>query len=460
MKSLYGKLFFGFLFSIIISFTIAGYFGVQKQEESIQNMVVEEFEHLRNVIQKEIIAENFSEIAHACYSSNVELLVVEDQNFYLYGNDYQNPEINTNGANAFYSLVYDGTSLKPIPTHIGVYKYGREYFVFDEMNGSQAFYRFNMASEYSLFENALMFALIGIFVIGSFVFLIIADIIVKPIKRLTKATNDVTHGNYDVQVNYYGKDELATLSDSFNLMAKRLVKSEENRQKFISDVSHEFQTPLTSIQGFAKILTAEQLNDDQRRRYGGIILEQAIRLSTLSKNMMQLTLLEGDDLVLDKKKYSLINQIQRIVDMQQGFASEKQVDIVSNFPKGDVMIVADEDRMEQVFINLINNAVKYTLEEGVVTVNVKKNLMDVEISIEDTGIGMNKDALQRIFDRFYRADKSRSIRGNGLGLSIVKRILDLHNYKISVESQVDVGSVFKINIPLEMGLRIPKKNNE
>jgi len=456
MKSLYGKLFIGFLVSILTSFSIAGYFGVQKQEESIRNMVVEDYQRVFPIVEKNLETQNYKDVANTCFLSNIDLLFIDGTDYYLFDSDKNEYTINSKEALAFSELVHDGTSLKKLPTINGVYKYGREYFFLDH----NLYYRFNMASEYSLFENALMFALIGIFVIGSFIFLIIADVIVKPIKRLTKATNAVTHGNYDVQVNYYGKDELAVLSDSFNLMAKRLVKAEENRQKFISDVSHEFQTPLTSIQGFAKILTAEQLNDDQRRRYGSIILEQSIRLSTLSKNMMQLTLLEGDDLVLEKKKYSLIQQLQRIIDMQQGFASEKNIDIVTHFPKGDISITADEDRMEQVFINLINNAVKYTLEDGVVTVNVKRNLMDVEISIEDTGIGMSKEALTHIYDRFYRADRSRSIRGNGLGLPIVKRIIDLHHYKIGVESQEDVGSVFTITIPQEMALRKPKKNND
>lgn len=448
----------GFLASILLSFSIAGYYGIQKQEDSIYNMVVDDFLRISSIVKENFSSQDIEELKSISYSNDVDFLIYENGEYHYYENDQY--QYNSKSGKEFYDFVMNSSTLKKVPNHAGVYKNGREYYVIDSMNQVQFFYHFNMVKEYSLFENALMGAMVGIFVIGSFIFLIIADVIVKPIKRLTKATNAVTHGNYNVQVNYYGKDELATLSDSFNLMAKRLIKSEENRQKFISDVSHEFQTPLTSIQGFAKILTAEQLNDNQRRRYGGIILEQAIRLSTLSKNMMQLTLLEGEDLVLDKKKYSLIHQIQRIVDMQQGLANEKQIDIVTNFPKGDVMIVADEDRMEQVFINLINNAFKYTLEEGVVTINVKKNLMDVEIAIEDTGIGMNKDALGRIFDRFYRADKSRSIRGNGLGLSIVKRILDLHHYKISVESQVDVGSVFKITIPLEIPIRISKKNNE
>ena len=146
--------------------------------------------------------------------------------------------------------------------------------------------------------------------------------------------------------------------------------------------------------------------------------------------------------------------------MQQGFASDQQVDIETDFPKGDIQITADEDRMEQVFINLLNNALKYTLEDGVVTIRVKRNLKDVEIQFEDTGIGMSKEALSHIFDRFYRVDKSRSIKGNGLGLSIVKRIIDLHGYKLNVESQEEVGSVFKITIPLENGRFINKNKFE
>ncbi len=455
MKSIYGKLFLGFIVSLLLSFSVAGYFGFQQQEENIREMVMDEYHRIQENIENDLLQRDFASLSAAVKLTDVELIVAQGTRIYHFSDNFD-----IRKASEMVQEINHPTHFKQILTMTNMYKNGREYIIVDEVDNLKVYYHFNMVQEQKIFENALMFALLGIFVVGSFVFLIIADIIVKPIKRLTKATNAVTTGNYDVQVNYYGKDEIATLSQSFNLMAKRLVKSEENRQKFISDVSHEFQTPLTSIQGFAKILTAEQVNDEQRTRYASIILEQAIRLSTLSKNMMQLTLLEGDDLTLDKKKYSLTNQLQRVIEMQQGVANERQIDIVTDFPKGDIQIVADEDRMEQVFINLINNAVKYTLEEGVVTVNVKRNLMDIEVAIEDTGIGMNQEALGHIFDRFYRADKSRSIRGNGLGLSIVKRIVDLHHFKISVESQVDVGSVFKISIPQEKGLRINKKNSE
>ncbi len=448
MKSLYGKLIFGFLVSIILSFSFAGYFGLKNNSEKIEQLTLLRLQSIAKAVQDEAINHDFQTLNNLANASSVGIALVShsDGQIDSFG-DKMTPEEIQSFDNAPVGKDYcrSGTSV--------IYRVALP-------NDYTAYIKKNVIQEELLFQQSAMLALGGIFITGSLIFLIIADVIVKPIKRLTSATNALAQGNYDVQVNYYGKDELAALSAGFNSMAKRLVKVEENRQKFISDISHEFQTPLTSIQGFAKILTAEQVNDEQRRRYANIILEQSQRLSTLSKNMMQLTVLEGDDLKLEKKKYSLIKQLERIVEMQQGFASDQQVDIETDFPKGDIQITADEDRMEQVFINLLNNALKYTLEDGVVTIRVKRNLKDVEIQFEDTGIGMNKEALSHIFDRFYRVDKSRSIKGNGLGLSIVKRIIDLHGYKLNVESQEEVGSVFKITIPLENGRFINKNKFE
>ena len=448
MKSLYGKLIFGFLVSIILSFSFAGYFGLKNNSEKIEQLTLLRLQSIAKAVQDEASNHDFQTLNNLANASSVGIVLVSNSDGQIdaFG-DKMTPEEIQSFDNAPVGKDYcrSGTSV--------IYRVALP-------NDYTAYIKKNVIQEELLFQQSAMLALGGIFITGSLIFLIIADVIVKPIKRLTSATNALAQGNYDVQVNYYGKDELAALSAGFNSMAKRLVKVEENRQKFISDISHEFQTPLTSIQGFAKILTAEQVNDEQRRRYANIILEQSQRLSTLSKNMMQLTVLEGDDLKLEKKKYSLIKQLERIVEMQQGFASDQQVVIETDCPKGDIQITADEDRMEQVFINLLNNALKYTLEDGVVTIRVKRNLKDVEIQFEDTGIGMSKEALSHIFDRFYRVDKSRSIKGNGLGLSIVKRIIDLHGYKLNVESQEEVGSVFKITIPLENGRFINKNKFE
>ncbi|MGX8680581.1 MAG: sensor histidine kinase, partial [bacterium] len=145
----------------------------------------------------------------------------------------------------------------------------------------------------------------------------------------------------------------------------------------------------------------------------------------------------------------LIDQLNRIIETQDNAALAKDIEIELNRPRGDIIIHADQARMEQVWINLISNAIKYTNEHGVVTVTIKKTMNEIEVSIEDTGVGMSKADIAHIFERFYRIDKSRAVEGNGLGLSIVKRILDLHNYRIDVKSQEDVGSVFTVFIPIE-----------
>ena len=255
---------------------------------------------------------------------------------------------------------------------------------------------------------------------GSIVFSIVADIIVKPISRLTKVTDELAKGNYKVRVNYEGKDEISSLYASFNQMAVRLAKQETIRQQFISDVSHEFQTPLTAISGFATILKNENLTDEQRKKYADIILFNSNRLSHLSKNMLQLTLLDGEDTALDKTEFPLIEQLNRVIEMEDNAALSKDIEIEFIHPKKEFIIEADESRMEQVWINLLSNAIKYTNEHGVVTVEVRRTPTELQVRFEDTGVGMSRDAISHIFERFYRQDKSRTIEGNGLGLSIVK----------------------------------------
>ena len=318
----------------------------------------------------------------------------------------------------------------------------------------------DFSSTKDIFMKSYTSAAIIFMMTGSIVFLIVADIIVKPISRLTKVTDELAKGNYKVRVNYEGKDEISSLYASFNQMAVRLAKQETIRQQFISDVSHEFQTPLTAISGFATILKNENLTDEQRQKYADIILFNSNRLSHLSKNMLQLTLLDGEATSLDKSEFRLIEQLNRVIEMEDNAALSKDIEIEFIHPKKEFIIEADESRMEQVWINLLSNAIKYTNEHGVVTVEVRRTPTELQVRFEDTGVGMSQDAISHIFERFYRQDKSRTIEGNGLGLSIVKRIIDLHHYKIDVESQEDVGSVFTVYIPYEMFTGLTKKKKD
>ena len=452
MKSIYGKLIIGYLVSILFSFTVAGYFSVRKNFDELSKVAIEELEastsHIANLISL-IDEEDIEDVLHGyAESSEIRFYVLSDGNV-TYNNLDQ--ELNTQQKNL---LKESGN--QTIISNSSVRKMVKSF----DINGETfiVYVQKDISQREKTFMSSIFIAVVCMLIAGSITFLVIADIIVKPVSRLTKATNELSKGNYRVRVNYAGTDEIATLNRSFNLMAQQLAKQEETRQQFISDVSHEFQTPLTAIQGFATILKNEDLPEALRKKYADIILFHSKRLSGLSKNMLQLTLLEGEDVKMELSEYSLVEQMKRVIETQDNLAISKDIEIEFIEPKNDIVIFADEARLEQVWTNLLNNAIKYTDDHGVVTINMKKTVKFVEVSIQDTGIGMSKEAISHIFERFYRSDKSRSIEGNGLGLSIVKRIVELHHGTIDVSSIEDGGSEFSVKLPQEKIYLIPHLN--
>ena len=456
MKSLYGKLIIGFFVSIVFSFSVAGYFSINNHSDKLGQMTVEELNssldyivELVNVADEEDVSKLLDGYAQ---SSSVSFCIESDNVSKEYGKmnaglTLSDKEKKIIDSNPDYTLLKENSTIKQL-TKIYIID-GKQVTISIQKDANE---------RETIFLNSVVVAVFCMIVAGSIMFIVLADIIVKPISRLNKATHELSKGNYRVRVNYSGNDEIATLNRSFNQMAQQLAKSEEIRQQFISDVSHEFQTPLTAIQGFATILKNEKLEDEQRKKYADIMIFHAKRLSTLAKNMLQLTILENDDVKMEKEEFSLVEQLMRVIETQDDMAIRKDIEIEFNRPKNDILIQGDEARLEQVWINLINNAIKYTNEHGVVTIDVKKNVKDVEVSIADTGVGMSKEAISHIFERFYRQDKSRKIEGNGLGLSIVKRIIDLHQGTIEVVSQEDAGSVFTVRLPIEYSFHIGKIN--
>ncbi len=454
MKSIYGKLILGFLVSILFSFSIAGYFSLRKNSDELGRLTNEElrnsFEYIAYLLNTEDIETQNQLLNGYSAASEVSFSIENNGMKTIYGNmtgkELSQKQIEFLEKHPDQMILYTDSSMRKVAKTCEINN--QKYTILVQKD---------IGRREMIFVDSAMIAVFCMLVAGSITFLIIADIIVKPISRLNKATNELSKGNYRVRVNYSGNDEIARLNRSFNQMAQQLAKQEETRQQFISDVSHEFQTPLTAIQGFATILKNEQLPDEQRKKYADIILFHSKRLSTLSKNMLQLTILEGEDVKLDVSEFSLIEQLDRVIETQDNLAASKNIEIEFNKPKNDIIIEADESRLEQVWINLVNNAIKYTNENGVVTMTVKKTSKEVEVMIEDTGVGMSKEAISHIFERFYRQDKSRSIEGNGLGLSIVKRIIDLHGGIIDVESREDGGSKFIIKLPQERSFHLTER---
>lgn len=447
MKSIYSKLIFGFFITIVASFSVAGFVSLRLNDQQIESTVEEDLITTNDYVSKVISNINIenrddiidlyaksSEMSITCYSNS--------EGYVAYGNKKYNPT--PEQMMAMFKSTNNELSFKH---HNEVLAYGtknmingQEYYIYVQKDTS---------GQKSAIANSAILILGCVFLTGSIVFLVIADIIVKPLTRLTNAIKELSNGNYNVRVDNVGQDEISKLNQGFNQMARQLAKQDETRQKFISDISHEFQTPLTSIQGFANILKEEDLPKEQRVKYANIILYNSKRLSSLAKNMLQLTLLDREEIELELTNYSLVEQMNRVISTQENQAMEKNIEIVFEMPKKEIFIEGDEQRLEQVWTNIISNAIKYTNEGGLITITMKKNSKDIEVSIEDTGIGMSKEVVSHIFERFYREDKARNVEGNGLGLAIVKSIVDLHHGKIDILSQVDVGTNFIVRLPIE-----------
>ncbi|HET7578109.1 MAG TPA: HAMP domain-containing sensor histidine kinase [Bacillales bacterium] len=273
------------------------------------------------------------------------------------------------------------------------------------------------------------------------------------LQSLNNALIQIAGGDFQVNVTVPDEHDNARgnpfgeLAKNIRHMADELNEIERMRQEFVSNVSHEIQSPLTSISGFARALQNEELTGEEREHYLDIIEMESKRLSKLSDNLLKLTSLESEHHPFEPMEYRLDMQIRNIVLSCEPQWVEKSIDM--DISLDAIMVRADKDLMNQVWINLLANAIKFTPDGGEIGVRLSGKENQIIVGISDTGIGMDEEEKQHIFERFYKADKSRNraIGGSGLGLSIVKKIIDMHNGEIQVESNRGKGTNIKVTLP-------------
>lgn len=231
------------------------------------------------------------------------------------------------------------------------------------------------------------------------------------------------------------------MAHNFNIMAKELSHTEILRNDFVENVSHEFKTPLSAIEGYAMLLQKKGLSDEKREEYTWKILHNAKRLSALTGNIILLSRLENQEIAIKKESYSLDEQIREIILLLEEKWSGKNIDL--DIELDDVTICANEGLIAHVWQNILENAIKFITTEGAIGISLHQIGNYAQINISDNGIGMNKEELSRVYEKFYQADSSRSTTGNGLGLTLAKRIVDLHHGKIEVFSAKDTAFVQK-----------------
>ncbi|KNZ43480.1 sensor histidine kinase [Acetobacterium bakii] len=265
--------------------------------------------------------------------------------------------------------------------------------------------------------------------------------------QLLNAMTRIAQGDFDVFIETWDEYHHNDMVAGINKIAKELGSMEQLRQDFISNVSHEIQSPLTSISGFAALLKNDTLTATQKNRYLGIIEAESKRLSALSDNLLKLSALETGGEPLSFIEFRLDKQLEEIALMLEPQWSTKHIAMEVDLER--LAIQGDEGLLSQVWVNLLNNAIKFTPEGGVIRVILTSDQTNVRCRIIDTGIGIRPEDQIHIFERFYKVDKSRdrALGGNGLGLSLAKKIVELHEGQITPQSEINQGTTFTITLP-------------
>ncbi|MBP1966888.1 ATP-binding protein [Paenibacillus aceris] len=294
----------------------------------------------------------------------------------------------------------------------------------------------------------LMAFLLGLTFLFSILFIVIfSQYIVKPVKRLREATKRIIGGDFNIAMDVSRQDEIGELARDFTYMAQSLKQLDEMRQEFVGNVSHEIQSPLTSIQGFAQSILDKDTSEEEKERYLHVILDESKRLSSLSKQLLTLASLDKESHVVKRSVFRLDEQIRQILILTEWQWTEKEIAIELDLP--EVTISADAQLLHQVWQNFITNSIKFCRRGDTLQIGIQLLEKDILVEFSDTGIGIPADELPQIFDRFYKADKARNRAntGSGLGLAIAQKIIALHHGRIDVQSDLGKGTSFKVRLP-------------
>lgn len=251
-------------------------------------------------------------------------------------------------------------------------------------------------------------------------------------------------GDYHAKLDPRKSAVFAVAYENFNKLEEELKKSNTLQDEFVNNYSHEFKTPITSIKGFAELLLEDDVDEKTRKKYLKIIAEESEKLTYLANSSILLTKLNSQGIIPNKKIFALDEQIRRSVIVLEPEYTKKNIEVTCNLE--EVEYFGSEEIMEHLWVNLINNAIKYTPEGGSVSINLRNYEETIIFSVRDTGIGMNEEDIKHIFNKFYQVDKSKTTKGLGLGLTIASRIVQLVEGKIKVESEEGKGSIFTVTL--------------
>jgi len=282
-------------------------------------------------------------------------------------------------------------------------------------------------------------------IVGTVVSLVISRVPLRPVRRVIDAINRLAAGDFSARLSLNVTPTFRELTESFNRMAEELGSIELLRTDFINNFSHEFKTPIVSIKGFAEELKHDDLTREQRDEYLDIIIAESSRLASLATNVLNLSKIEKQVILTDRRSFDLTEQVRRCVLLFESNWEKKHLSLTVELE--EVVYYGSDELLSQVWLNLIDNAVKFTPQGGAIVIRLAQDAERVRFTISDDGCGIRADALGRVFDKFYQGDPSRTAGGNGLGLTVAKKIVELHGGVIACRSLEGVGTEFAIDLP-------------
>lgn len=286
--------------------------------------------------------------------------------------------------------------------------------------------------------------------VGTAVSAVIGRFPLRPVHRVIEQMKELAGGNFHAHLNADGPLEYRKLAESFNSMARELGSIEMLRSDFVNNFSHEFKTPIVSIKGFAELLKYGDLTEEERGDYLDIVIDESARLAELTANVLYLSKIENQEILSEREPFALGEQIRHMILLLQPKWEGKRIDM--NVDLLDMCLDGNEEMLGQVWLNLIDNAIKFTPEGGSISICLTKKEANARIVIRDNGCGIRAEALPRVFDRFYQGDTSHALQGNGLGLTLATEIIGLHKGTIRCESEEGHGTVFTVELPVQCKL--------
>ena len=434
--------------SLCIGFALANliYFTIAKEKIDAQN--VETAEGIADML----FYDHYDEVLNSMADLGYQLMIVDtDGKQMSYGEPFTQSQLPESALDVVFSGdVYHGMgNFSGSFLMMGHFSNDAENTVGVPftMNNEQygLFLRPNSQSLFSDMHAILVGFIIAVAVVSLAGVFFMTRQIIKPITQLTEATKAIANENYNYTLDISRNDEIGQLADSFRTMQQQLGHNHEATRGFISNVSHDFQSPLMNIQGYAELLQ-NGVTEKERIEYSGIIARESKRLSNLTKQLLLLTSLDQSAYPLQKQSVRLDEQLRDMIHKYRWRINDCDIDL--SYKLEEVTAIVDPELLMNVWDNILSNALKYTARGGQIHLSCKRVGDFVVIACRDTGVGLSFEQAEQVFERFYRVDQARKKDGTGLGLAISREIIELHGGRIEVESEIGEGSVFKITLPL------------